>query len=367
MKNKRGKRLHSYVVFLFTVCISLGLLLDNVIDFFIGFLAGWNGMDNEEEARVRFGDSGQMAAWIFIGIILVIINVCCYKEMRKRVTEPIERLADNMREVSKGNLAVRSPLDGDFEIVEIQEAFNSMAEELENARRVREDTAQRNQQLYAGIAHDIKTPMTVIMGYAKVLEQENAVSEENRKRYIGKIIEQTRHTNALLDSLLVYTKLEDQSYPLKKEKRDIAECLRGCAANHYPIFEEAEIQMNLSLPDMAIEDTFDQVEMKRVFTNLLENVVKHNPPKISCLIQLERTGDEIHIMVADNGPKIPENLRNAIFDSFVVGDDSRNTKNGSGLGLSISRKIIERHGGSLYYVNDWKDGYKCFRIDLHME
>lgn len=126
MKNKRGKRLHSYVVFLITICISLGLLLNNVIDFFIGFLAGWNGMDNEEEARVRFGDSGQMAAWIFIGIILVIINVCCYKEMRKRVTEPIERLADNMCEVSKGNLAVRSPLDGDFEIVEIQEAFNSI-------------------------------------------------------------------------------------------------------------------------------------------------------------------------------------------------------------------------------------------------
>lgn len=63
----------------------------------------------------------------------------------------------------------------------------------------------------------------------------------------------------------------------------------------------------------------------------------------------------------------PEDLRNTIFDSFVVGDDSRNTKNGSGLGLSISRKIIERHGGSLYYVNDWKDGYKCFRIDLYME
>lgn len=103
----------------------------------------------------------------------------------------------------------------------------------------------------------------------------------------------------------------------------------------------------------------------------MANVVKHNPIKISCIIQLEEVYDrkedekKIHIIIADNGPKIPEDLRDTMFDSFVVGDDSRNTKNGSGLGLSISKKIIERHGGSLYYINDWKDGYKCFRIDLY--
>lgn len=373
MKNKRTKRLHSYVVFLFTVCILLGLLLDNVIDFFVGFFAGWNAMSNMEDARVRFGNLSQMAGWISIGAILVIINVCCYKRLRKKVTEPIERLADNMCEVSKGNLTVRSTLDGDFEIVEIQKAFNSMAEELESAKKIKEMTEQKNQQLYAGIAHDLKTPMTMIMGYAKVLEQDNVVSKENEKRYIKTIIEQVNHTNALLDSLLVYTKLENQSYQLKKEKGDIVECLRECVANYYPILEEAEIQMDLLLPDNVIEYVFDDVEMKRVFTNLLTNLVRHNPIRISCIIQLEETYDEkeaekeIHIIVADNGPKIPKDLQNTMFDSFVVGDDSRNTKNGNGLGLSISKKIIERHGGNLYYINDWKDGYKCFRIDLNMD
>lgn len=373
MRHKRPKRLHSYVVFLFTICILLGLLLDNAIDFFVGFFAGWNKMSNMEDARVRFGNLSQMVGWISIGTILAIINVRCYKRLRKKVTEPIERLADNMREVSEGNLTVRSLSDGDFEIVEIQEAFNSMAEDLENAKRIKEMTEQKNQQLYAGIAHDLKTPMTLIMGYAKVLEQDNIVSEENKKCYIKTIIEQTKHTNALLDSLLVYTKLENQSYQLKKEKRDIVECLRECVANHYPILEEAEIQMDLLLPDSVIKYVFDDVEMKRVFTNLLTNIVKHNPPKISCIIQLEEIYDEkedrkeIHIIAADNGPKIPKDLQNTMFDSFVVGDDSRNTKNGSGLGLSISKKIIERHGGNLYYINDWKDGYKCFRIDLYMD
>lgn len=371
MKNKRKKRLHSYVVFLLLACIWLGTILDDVIDFFVGFFAGLNEISNMEEARSEFGVLSQRFGWILIGTMLALIGVCCYRRLRKRVTAPIERLADNMSEVREGNLAVRSPIDGDFEIVGIQEAFNAMVAELENAKKVREMTEQRNQQLYAGIAHDLKTPMTMIIGYAKLLEQNPALPEENKNRYIKTIIDQTEHTNVLLDSLLAYTKLENQSYQLKKEKHDIAECLRECVANYYPMLEEAQVQMELLVPDKEIPYVFDEVEMKRVFTNLLANMVKHNPVNTSCVIHLEEITEQendkkgIRIIVADNGPKIPENLQVDIFDSFVVGDVSRNTKNGSGLGLSISKKIIERHGGSLCYVNDWKEGFKCFRIDLN--
>lgn len=373
MKNKRKKRLHSYVVFLFAVCILLGLFLDDTIDFFVGFFAGWNEMSNMEDARVRFGNISRMIGWISIGSILAFVSICCYKRLRRRVTEPIERLAENMRAVSEGNLEVRSSLDGDFEIIGIQETFNLMMDDLENARKIREITEQKNHQLYAGIAHDLKTPMTIIMGYAKVLEQNHIVPEEHKQRYIRMIIEQTEHTNDLLDSLLAYTKLENSTYQLKKEKSDIVECLRECVANYYPILEEAEIQMELLLPDKVIEYVFDAMEMKRVFTNLLTNMVKHNPIKTSCIIQLEEIYDEeedekkLHIIVADDGPKIPMDLQNIIFDSFVVGDGSRNTKNGNGLGLSISKKIIERHCGNLYYINDWKDGYKCFMVDLNID
>lgn len=373
MKNKRRKRLHSYIMFLLVVCILLGLLLDSVIDFFVGFFAGWNEMSNMEAARMIFGNLGQVIGWAFIGTALIVISICCYRRLRKRVTEPIERLANNMNEVREGNLTVRTSADGDFEIVDIQRAFNSMVQELENAKKNREKTEQKNQQLYAGIAHDLKTPMTMVLGYAKLLEQDSMVSNEDKNRYIRTIIEQTEHTNALLDSLLAYTKLENQSYQLKKEKRDIVECLRECVANYYPMLEEAEIQMELVLPDKEISCVFDNVEMKRVFTNLLANMVKHNPKKTSCVILLEEVGDKdngkkrIQIIIADDGPKIPKDLQSTIFDSFVVGEVSRNTKNGSGLGLSISKRIIERHNGSLYYIDDWREGFKGFKIDLNMD
>lgn len=373
MKNKQRKKLHSYIMFLFAVCILLSLLLDDVKDFFVGFLAGWNEMSNMEDARILFGNLGQMIGWIIIGTGLLVISVCCYKRLRRKVTEPIERLAKNMNKVKEGDLTVRTSVDGDFEIVDIQDAFNSMVEELENAKKIREMTEQKNQQLYAGIAHDLKTPMTMVLGYAKLLEQNNSVSNEDKNRYIRTIIEQTEHTNALLDSLLAYTKLENQSYQLKKEKRDIVECLRECVANYYPMLEEAEIQMDLVLPDKEVICVFDNVEMKRVFTNLLANMVKHNPQNTSCVILLEEMTNKdngkrrIEIIVADDGPKISKDLQTTLFDSFVVGDESRNTKKGSGLGLAISKRIIERHGGDLYYIDDWRESFKCFKIELAVE
>lgn len=371
MKNKRRKRLHNYMVFLLAVCILLGLLLDHMIDILVGFFAGWNKINTMEDAGMMFGSLAQMIGRVLIGTILIFISVCCYRILRRKVTKPIEQLADNMNKVREGNLAVRSPAGGDFEIVDIQEAFNAMVQQLESAKKDREISEQKNQQLYAGIAHDLKTPLTMVLGYAKLLEQDHMVSNEDKKRYIRTIIEQTEHTNALLDSLLAYTKLENQSYQLKKETGDIVECLRECAADYYPMLEEAEIQIELILPDHKVLCVFDRVEMKRVFSNLLSNVVKHNPQKTSCVILLEEAADKdnkkIQIIIADDGPKIPKDLQTAIFDSFVVGEVSRNTKNGSGLGLAVSKRIIERHNGSLYYVDDWRGGFKCFKIDLGLD
>lgn len=363
---KKNKRLHGYITFLLILCILLGLLLRGAADFWLGFFAGFNEMANMEDARAKFGAISQVLGWASIFATVVSISIGCYKRLRRTVTKPIEQLAGSMRQVSAGNLSVRSPENGDYEIASIQKTFNSMVEELETAKKTKEITEQKNLQLYAGIAHDLKTPMTMILGYAKLLEQGTAVSEEDKVRYLQTIIEQTEHTNKLLDSLLAYTKLENPSYQLKKEKQDLAECLRECVANLYPMLEEAQVRLELLLPEQAIPFEFDQVEMKRVFTNLLTNMVKHNPSNTSCVVQLEDQPGQgiIQITVADNGPKIPKDLQDTIFDTFVVGDASRNTKQGSGLGLSVSKRIIQRHGGSLYYTDEWKPGYKSFQITL---
>lgn len=364
-RSGRSRRLRSYVFWGICILLFVSIVWDDIADFFLGFLAGFLDME-PAYARLHFGTLSREIGLVVLGLL----GVFFYVQIRKRVVKPAEELAESMQKVSQGDLKVRVPVNGGFEFGQMQAAFNFMVGELERAKQDREQQEQRNQQLYAGIAHDLKTPMTMIKGYAKLLGEQEDLSEEAVKRYLETIVEQTENANNLLDSLLAYTKLENQSYTLRLEKKNIAETLRVCVANFYPTMEKADMQVELQIPDETVVCEFDEPEMKRVLLNLLSNMVKHNPKGTKGKICMEKISKSmeslpcVRIVIADNGPQISEELQGHLFETFVVGDSSRNTKNGSGLGLAISKKIVERHCGRLYYVPNWKDHYKAFVIEV---
>ncbi len=364
---KSQRRLRSYMTSLLIVVFLISIFANDWGDFFLGFFAGFHEMD-VEQAKVEFGELSRIVSattLVLVGFFIFFV----IQKMRRKITDPIEQIADGMKEVSRGNLEITVPTDGDFEFEEMQQTFNHMVEDLKSAREEKELREQRNQQLYAGIAHDLKTPMTMIMGYAKTLQEKECLAEE-KERYLQTIIDQTEQANRLLDSMLIYAKLENQAYCMKKEKNDLAECLRTCVAAYYPTMEDAGIQIKLEIPETMVEYEFDELEMKRVFLNLLTNMVKHNPPETRCFVKLTEDSPfskeerRISVVIADNGPKISQELRENIFDAFAVGDSSRNTKNGSGLGLALCKKIVERHEGEIEYVEDWQEDYKGFVIQL---
>lgn len=368
MKVKRKKRLRDYLGGLLLVCFIASLFIDEFFSFFLGFFQGFFELE-EEEAIQQYGDLSRTVGGVAL-VVVVIILLFVFRKFRRKVTEPIEQLAAGMERVSQGELDVKVPTDGDFEFGEIQQTFNRMVEELAKARKAKELQEQQNQQLYAGIAHDLKTPMTMIMGYAKVLESNRNLPEEDKMRYLQTIVEQTQQANNLLDSLLTYAKLENPAYALIKEKKDLAEILRSCVAGFYPTMESNGIEVELDIPDRNVEFSVDELQMRRVFLNLLTNMVKHNPVGTKCKIVMEENVElsqedrGIRVTIADNGPKITGELQERLFETFAVGDSSRNTKNGSGLGLSICKKIVEKHEGRIFYMNEWEEEYKAFVIEL---
>jgi len=368
MKVKRKKRLRNYLGGLLFICALVTIFADDFVDFFLGFFAGLFGLEEEEAIR-QYGDLSRTVGGIVL-VVVIIILLFVFRKVRRKVTEPIEQLAVGMERVSQGELDVKVPTDGDFEFEEIQLTFNRMVEELDKAKKARELQEQQNQQLYAGIAHDLKTPMTMIMGYAKVLESNRNLPEEDAMRYLQTIVEQTQQANNLLDSLLTYAKLENPAYALVRENKDLAEILRSCVAGIYPTMESNGIEVELDIPEESVEFDVDEPQMRRVFLNLLTNMVKHNPVGTGCRIVLRERVDlsqgekGIQVIIADNGPKIGEDLQQRLFETFAVGDSSRNTKNGSGLGLSICKKIVERHDGRIQYVDEWEKGYKAFVMEF---
>ncbi|MDO5147685.1 MAG: HAMP domain-containing sensor histidine kinase [Eubacteriales bacterium] len=210
---------------------------------------------------------------------------------------------------------------------------------------IQRQTDERN-MLYANIAHDLKTPMTSILGYAKALGDKK-VELEQAEIVIDRIYQKARQTDELLNMLFEYTKLQAESYPLNKMEADICRVVRSVAAGQYEAFEEKNIRLEIDIPDEKILVSCDVLQMTRAVSNLIINAYKHNAEGSRVGIKVRKEENGVWIIVADTGMDIRKEESEIIFEPFVSGDASRNASYGSGLGLAIARKIVEKHGGTL--------------------
>ena len=219
------------------------------------------------------------------------------------------------------------------------------------------------------VAHDLKTPMTTVAGYAKALveqgEQEDGIPREKQREYLEAIYNKSMQMSGLLSFLFEYVKLESEGFKLNKTKIDIFELLRECVAGMYMDFEEKGMEILPLIPEEEVFLEVDAVQFHRVINNLLSNALRHNNPGTKVWVMAEAEDDEIIIRVCDSGAVIPQETARYIFEPFVLGDESRNSKGGSGLGLSIAHKAVAMHGGSLVLEQgEWEEYTKAFVIRL---
>ena len=236
--------------------------------------------------------------------------------------------------------------------------FTKKALEKESKRQVEEQNL-----LYSCIAHDLKTPMTSIQGFACALK-DGKVKPEEQGEILDIIYKKSRHMNDLIETLSVYSKLGTQSHVLDKKKTNLCALIRELVAVHYPEFEERQMEPEIEIPEEPIFVELDEREFCRAINNLLINAYKHNQKGTDILIKVCQEKGKAILTVADKGEKIKKELKERMFQPFVCGDVSRNSGNGSGLGLAISVAIVEKHGGKLY-LKEKIDGYtKGFVIEM---
>lgn len=236
-----------------------------------------------------------------------------------------------------------------------------MVNELLREEKERQLSYERRRNLLlSDIAHDIKTPVTTICGYSKALS-EKVVSQEKEKDYLNAIYGKAMRIDELITLLFEYVKLDSEGYTLHTEPGDLAELLRETIAAYYMDFEERHISLTVDIPEKPVPCEMDALQIRRAVTNLLTNALRYGKEEGKVLVQL--TGGRI--TVADDGKAIDPAFAERIFEPFSREDSVRGTKGGNGLGLSITAKIIEMHGGRLSLINDFGQGYtKAFRIQL---
>lgn len=212
--------------------------------------------------------------------------------------------------------------------------------------------------LLSDIAHDLKTPITTISGYANVLLSED-MNIENTQEYLQAIYHKSLQMNDIISLLFEYVKLDSTGFSLHLKIENFSELVRGCVAAAYTDFEEKNMNLGIDIPDQDYYAQLDILHMQRAISNVLTNAVKHNPQGTTVTVKLRQKGKNMILQILDDGVKIPDDMIAHIFDPFVQGDVSRSRKSGSGLGLSISKKVLNMHHGDLivHQTNDSRDAY----------
>lgn len=209
---------------------------------------------------------------------------------------------------------------------------------------------QRN-LMFSDIVHDIKTPITTINGYTRALLDGMVTDPEKQREYLAAINGKSIRISELISTLFEYVKLDSAGFTLHQQVCDLAELVRECVILHFMDFEEKGLIMDFDIPEEENLAYVDKMQMSRVVTNLLTNTIRYLSPGDHVVVSMKKTilaGNDMYLIsVADDGIEIVEDLVNNIFDPFTRADKARETKGGSGLGLSIAHKVATMHGGDL--------------------
>lgn len=291
---------------------------------------------------------------LFIFIVIILTNIVLSRWVAHIIFNPLDILKNGTKEIAEGNLDFQMDYHNSDEFGDVCMEFEEMREQLKESVDTRLKYEQYRRELISGISHDLRTPLTSIKGYVEGLKDGIANTEEKRLRYYNAIHIRALDMEALVDSLSTFAKLENKEYKYQMEKVDMNEYLQQLIEEYQ---EEAKQKNALLILDNRAFHTMvmtDIQEMHRVFINLFENSIKYRIKERSVIrISLENRERTLEIRVADDGPGVPERELAHIFTSFYRGDESRTgAGGGSGLGLSITKQIVEAHQGAIRAYNE---------------
>ncbi|WP_162165080.1 HAMP domain-containing sensor histidine kinase [Paenibacillus graminis] len=320
---------------------------------------------DQQSARERDKQIQQYKVLAVLGFILLstVVIIVYSRWTARKISHPLSTIARGINLLKTGDYTIRlnHKLEGEF--LQIGNTLNDMAEKLEEAGALKVRMEKDRQRMLADIAHDLKTPISTLYGYAKALHEGMVKDEVKQQSYLLSIYTKAKRVDALLNTLFDMTQLDHPDYMPDKQVQDLGECMREAILDHFSEMEEKDIQLEVRIPDTEVSCAFDRKQMGRVFSNLLSNAVRYNPAGTRLRVSLETHADGLLLEFADNGIGIPEHLRSVIFDPFVRGDKARSNEGGTGLGLAIAYKIVSLHQGSLQLLGTAEE-CTIFRIRL---
>lgn len=254
----------------------------------------------------------------------------------KRLFSQFTELSEAMKRVAGGDYDVRVEEKRDIdEVRDMSVSFNEMARELGMTELMRKD-------FVSNVSHEFKTPLSVIEGYAALIERGSA--DERCREYAGRISASAKRLSKLAGNILLLSRLENQTVSIEKAPFRLDKRLREAILLHERGWTEKKLELDLELPETEITGSADLLD--EVWSNLIGNAVKFSREGGTLGVRITESGDKVAVAVSDTGCGIPEEARARIFEKFYQADASRASE-GNGLGLPLARRIVELHGGTV--------------------
>lgn len=300
--------------------------------------------------------------FLIVGIILFLVY---FMALTKKFSRYLQEIIGGIQEISIGNFENEIPVEHNTELSLVAEKLNEMSESIYLLLCDERQNEDVKNELITSVAHDIRTPLTSIIGYLHLAVDKKDLDEETRGRYLQIAYDKSQRLERLTEDLFSYTKYNIDEVKIQYEKIDLVKFMEQMIEEFYPSFQAARLKYDFRCEMKEAIILADGNTLARAFGNLLSNAIKYG--KDGKLIQMELKRDYQYVIVSviNYGSIIPPENLNHIFERFYRVENSRSVQTGgTGLGLPIAKRIIELHNGSIEVRSDFEG--TVFEVRLHL-
>ena len=287
---------------------------------------------------------------ILVPIMLILDVAFLYWRLIRRYRQmQLRHIISELHYIAEGNYDHRIPFELRGDLNRVVSSINGLVDStvaaIEEERRIEKS----KDELITNVSHDIRTPLTSIIGYLGLIEDRQYHSEEDLLKYTHTAYVKAKQMKSLVDDLFEYTKVRQSSVPVNLMTFDMMQLIEQLAADFELEASKKNIEVfTLSRPAQIMMDG-DTEKLVRVFNNLLTNALKYGKGATKIVIEAEKVGTEVVVIVKNNGKMIPKKALDSLFDRFYRVEESRSQETGgTGLGLAIAQSIVALHGGYIY-------------------
>ena len=283
-------------------------------------------------------------AIIVVGIVIVLFSVCSSVWTVRRVKKEISEIADALEDIKNGNGNRRILAETHELVAPLAYAINDIILSYEKRLSAYHQTDETNRQLMTSLSHDVRTPLTTLIGYLDAAHK-GIVDGKERDDYIETARRKAHDLKEYIDVLFDWFKLGSNEFSMNIAEIDLTELTRNILIDWIPIFEDTQVDFTIDIPEQPFRVQIDPDGYMRILNNLIQNVISHShADKIE--IVLSEQNRNIKILLSDNGIGIDKEDLKHIFDRLYKCDKGRSEK-GSGLGLSIVHELVEKLNGTI--------------------